>query len=140
MSDDIEKKEEKSLEAMAEGASKRLKIRIKDDPKANRVTAFLEGRLDIFTYRALAEEVDATCKDRENVHLVVDLSEVPFVASSGWSAFIAVRGRLKRNQGRISLVGMNEDLKRVYFAMKLKDLIPAFATMAEAEAQHGSGD
>jgi len=130
--DDVnDKRPIESLVTMAESAAKRLQIEVQDDALSNEVTVHLTGRLDIFTFRSLAEQVDARCKDRQGVHLIVDLRGVPFVASSGWSAFIAVRGRLKRQEGHLTLVGMSEELKRVFFAMKLNDLIPAYNTLAE---------
>ena len=117
-----------------EDPSQRLKVEVSDDKARNFIRAKLAGRLDVFTYRDLAAKLESHYENRPKVRMVIDLSAVSFVASSGWSVFIALRSRFRSVEGRLALAGMNDDLKRIYASMKLPELIPAFTTSAEAEA------
>ena len=66
--------------------------------------------------------------------LLLDLGEVSFIASSGWSVLLGVRSRLKRANSEWVLAGMNPHLTRTYQAMKLPALIAAYPSVADAEA------
>lgn len=112
----------------------RLEVDIREDPEKNLVRATLSGRLDIFTYRDLSKRLEEAAGGRSGIRLLVDLSKVNFVASSGWSVFIATRSRLKRGEGKMAFAGLNEDLTRVYEGMKMNELVPAYPTPAAALA------
>ena len=112
----------------------RLDIVIQNDAANGWVAVHLTGRLDVFTYVALKERLDPLLEGPEGVSIIFDLSQVGFVASSGWSVFLATRTRLKRIRGKLGLSGLAPDLKRIYLSMKMNELVPAFATLAEARA------
>jgi anti-anti-sigma factor len=92
----------------------------------------LKGRIDIFNYRDLAARLEKAVLDKAGHRLIVNMAGVGFVASSGWSVFMAIRAKLKRSQGVLVFVGLHGDLSRVYRAMKMDELVPSFATMKEA--------
>ena len=113
--------------------SQRLNFEFIEDAAKKCVTAKLTGRVDVFTYLELSKRLNEQFENRPGLALIVDMSGVSFVASSGWSVMIATRTRLRRVDGRLAFAGMNEDLHRIYESMKLPELIPAFASAAEAE-------
>lgn len=115
----------------------RLSIEVVEDAGGGAVTFRLRGRLDVFTYVDLKKSMDPYLEKAAGKCWLVDLTEVPFVASSGWSVFIATRTRLKRIEGRLALVGMGQDLIRIYQSMKMGDLVPAYPTLAEARQSMG---
>lgn len=114
-------------------AQKRLDIEVKDNGEGWAVVT-LKGRVDVFNYLQLGNALSDVAGAREGLTLVLDLSEVGFIASSGWSVLLGVRGRLKRSRSRLALVGMNQHLERIYKAMKLPTLIPSFVDQAAAKA------
>lgn len=116
-------------------ADEPLKIEVRDDPAVNLVTVELQGRLNIFNYRDLAARLDALSVSRQGVRIILNLALVSFIASSGWSVFVATRGRLKRVEGAMAFCGMNEDLGRVYQAMKMHELVPSYASEEEARSE-----
>jgi anti-sigma B factor antagonist len=114
------------------GEIHRLDIKVEEDPASQTTKVVLDGRVDVFTYLDLAKQLTAIHEGRDGIKMVLDLSQVYFVASSGWSVFLALRSRLKRQGGRVALAGLNADLKRIYLAMKMAALIPAFDTAVVA--------
>jgi anti-anti-sigma factor len=117
---------------LPEESESRLDIDLHEDPQHQCIVAKLKGRLDVFTYRELARRLEEAIGQKNLVRLVVDLSGVGFIASSGWSAFIATRARLKRGGGKMAFVGLNSDIERVYTAMKMPELVPAFSSLDQA--------
>lgn len=109
----------------------RLEIMLREEQGGRLVTVALRGRLDIFGYRELAARLEPLL-GKPGLLLLLDLAELSFIASSGWSTFVATRARLKRGGGRIAFAAMNADLTRVYQAMKMNELVPAFASRDEA--------
>jgi anti-anti-sigma factor len=97
----------------------------------------LQGRLDVFTYNDLKESMDPFLAGAAGKCWLVDLSRVPFVASSGWSVFIATRARLNAIGAKLGLLGLLPEQVRVYQSMRMGDLVPAFANLAEATHQMG---
>lgn len=110
----------------------RLNIVVKEHPAQNLVQVSLKGRVDVFTYKSLGDQVAALYNERPELRLVLDLSGVAFVASSGWATFLAIRSRLARAGGRIALAGLSADLQKVYDAMGLEAMLPRFADARQA--------
>ena len=117
----------------------RLDYEVHDDAAKKLAHVRLKGRIDVFNYLQLSGALGDVAGDRQGLTLVLDLSEVVFIASSGWSVLLGVRSRLKRNQSRLVLVGMPPHLERIYQAMKLPVLIPAYPSLAEAETALAQG-
>ena len=64
--------------------------------------------------------------------MVVNLSGVEFVASSGWSVLLARRKMSKLAGGELIVHGLNEEPRRVYTSMKIGDLLPLAGDENEA--------
>lgn len=117
----------------------RLDIILDEDATKKLLTINLDGRLDIFTYRELARKLEAALDRTPDLRVVVNFEKVSFVASSGWSVFIATRSKLRRSGGTIVFASMNEELARVYGAMRMPELVKVFPTAEEAVASITSG-
>lgn len=117
----------------------RLNINVNDDPKRNFVQVELKGRIDIFTYQELSQHMAALYDKRAGISIVLDLSQVYFVASSGWATLLTMRSRLARMNGRMALAGLSEELVRIYESMKLQNLLPRYNDAAQAVAALGQG-
>lgn len=131
MTDDQEPGSE-SLDAL--GAPPRLDLEVSAGAAPSIVRVRLRGRIDVFNYLQLSGALGDAAGDREGLHLLLDLGEVSFIASSGWSVLLGVRSRLKRANSQLVLAGMNPHLTRTYQAMKLPALIAAYPSVADAEA------
>jgi anti-anti-sigma factor len=60
------------------------------------------------------------------------LSQVDFIASSGWSVLLARRKLSKLSGGELLICGMNADMERVYRSMRISTLLPSLADIARA--------
>lgn len=78
------------------------------------------------------EKVLAYLISRQHYRIVVDLSQVEFVASAGWGAFTAEFRNVRKAGGDIRLAGMNPDVQDVFFLLELDSFINAYETADEA--------
>ncbi len=78
------------------------------------------------------EKVLAYLISRQHYRIVVDLSQVEFVASAGWGAFTAEFRNVRKAGGDIRLAGMNPDVQDVFFLLELDSFINAYETVDEA--------
>lgn len=85
----------------------------------------VNGKLDVFTYAALKDFLQAHWAMSQGARVVVDLSGVSYIASSGWSVMLSRRRMLKQVGGDLVICGMTSDCKRVYDAMKITTLLPS---------------
>jgi anti-anti-sigma factor len=92
------------------------------------------GTLDVFTFIELKTFIGQLCGPAEVIQMVVDLSGVEYIASSGWSVLLSRRQSIKRDGGELSIYGMSENLRRVYDSMKIDKMLPSAADQVAAVA------
>ncbi len=80
------------------------------------------------------EKVLAYLLSRQQYRIVVDLTQVEFVASAGWGAFTAEFRNVRKAGGDIRLAGMNPDVQDVFFLLELDSFINAYEAVDEAIA------
>ena len=105
----------------------------------NGVTIFLlEGEIDLHyapVLRSLLQgKVQAGCPA-----LLMDLSEVTFIDSSGLAAIIEYFRDSGEYRGLLCLAGLNETLQTIFEIVRLDKVIPIFATRADALAALKAG-
>jgi anti-anti-sigma factor len=93
----------------------------------------LKGAVDVFTYKELKSFIEAYAKDRQNPRLYVDMSQVSYVGSSGWSVFFLQASALEKQGGALCLGALNERTQRALdMIAPRKGLILTASTEAEA--------
>lgn len=70
----------------------------------------------------------------KNQNTIVDLSNVPFIASLGISMMISTARALARNQAKFAMFGATAGVADVFDAHSLSEIIPILDTEAEAIA------
>lgn len=65
-------------------------------------------------------------------HLVIDLTEVSYIDSSGVGTLTEIFQRLKRTSGRLSLVGLNKMVRGVFEITRLDSVFAIYDTEEEA--------
>ena len=106
---------------------------VREPVRAGIMLLRVRGQLDIAGSPHFKETLFATIDDGA-VGLVVDLVDVTFVDSSGFTALIAAVKRLALRDGRVSLVSTDPSVARLLRMMRLTDVLPTFATREEAIA------
>ena len=84
------------------------------------------GILDVFSFHDLKKYIEELAKAAGS-RIVINLSEVEYMASAGWSVLLSKRQTIKHGGGELLIFGMNESLRRVYDTMKIDKMLPSAA-------------
>jgi anti-sigma B factor antagonist len=93
----------------------------------------VSGQLDVVSCPRLKEALMAVI-DAGTVGIAVDLRDVTFIDSSGFTALLSATKRLTKRDGRLVLVSTDPSLARILRMMALTDVMSTFADPAEAIA------
>ncbi len=80
----------------------------------NTVILRIVGSLTIFTLEHLDKEIDVLISQCQGKKLVMDLSQTPYVSSTGWSLILQSHARLRAMEGELLLAGMNPEVFMVF--------------------------
>ncbi|MEU7102705.1 STAS domain-containing protein [Streptomyces longwoodensis] len=112
-----------------------LEVTHRDD---DLVVAALPEDVDLFAAESMRAEIDRLlgqgCR-----RLVLDASRTAYLDSTGVSLMLSWRRRLEERQGALVLAGPNEHLRRMMWILGLEEILPAYATVLEAQARVGRG-
>ena len=92
-----------------------------------------QGRLDAVTVPSLETAIDEQLAAR-HFRLVIDLSEVGYLSSSGLRALLRARRQAQAGGGDVALCAMNERVTEVFEMIGFNNLFRIFATSTEAAA------
>lgn len=73
----------------------------------------LKGRLDTNTSEPFEQRMMAVI-DAGNHRLVVDLTELDYISSAGLRVLLMGAKRLKNEEGRLALCGLNDHIREVF--------------------------
>jgi anti-anti-sigma factor len=93
----------------------------------------LKGLVDVFSYLTVKQLIDAYAKDHEPPRLYVDMAEVQYVGSSGWSVFFLQASALEKAGGALCLGAMTDRVQHALTTLApRKGLLLTAANEAEA--------
>lgn len=91
----------------------------------------LSGEVDVYTSPALKERlieaVDGQCSN-----ILVDMSDVAFIDSSGLGVLVSGLRRVKERGGNMRLVCTKDSILKIFRITGLDKVFPIFSDMAEA--------
>lgn len=91
------------------------------------------GRVDLPASRAIEDAIGDLC-DAGNARMVVDLTEVQYVASAGLKALLTGLRRARLLAGDVRLAAVNERVREVFEMSGFDQVFTIYATPAEAVA------
>lgn len=91
----------------------------------------LKGSVDSSNVDELQEAFDAAF-DEKVYRIVVDLAEIEFVASSGFSCFLTSRDRATENCGDIVFSAARIQVREIFTLMGLEDILRFFVDVPSA--------
>jgi len=97
-----------------------MKINVEMQLKHKILVVSLNGELDISSSDELRYKIDRALDEKPVKHLVLDLSRVSFIDSSGLGVILGRYKRVDRNGGKIVIVGLQPQVRRV---MQLSGLL-----------------
>jgi anti-sigma B factor antagonist len=106
-------------------------MRLKEGTDRNVAIFTLEGEIDLHYAPVLRALFQAKAKARTPA-LVLDLTGVPYIDSTGLAAIIEYFRDACSYAGILCLAGLNEQLKSIFEIVRLDKAIPMFETASDA--------
>ena len=88
------------------------------------------GRLDSSTSSQLDRYMSAVI-DRGDVDLIIDMTGLEYISSTGLSVFLSSAKKIRRNDGRMALSGLNS---RIRLAFEMSGFLRLFPVYPNVEA------
>lgn len=98
-------------------------------------TAILEfkGEIIFDNSNQLKEEVKKRLtRKKELKYLIIDLSQVPYVDSSGVGVILSLFKFMRNRKGSLAVAEANQKIKRVFEVTKLEEIIPLYDNLEVA--------
>ncbi len=90
-----------------------------------------DGRIDSLTSSTFDRHLSAVI-DRGDTSLIIDLTNLEYISSTGLSAFLGAAKKIKAAGGRMALVGLNSRIRLVFEMSGFLRLFPIFPTVDAA--------
>lgn len=84
--------------------------------------AYLSGEVDVYTASKLKETLNPLA-EQQNSSLVVDLTDVNYIDSTGLGIFIGVLKATEKSSSSLKLKGLNARVKRLFEITGLNEVI-----------------
>jgi anti-sigma B factor antagonist len=94
----------------------------------------LEGEIDLHVSQGIAKSLK-TMTDAKPPKLVVDLSRVSYIDSSGLAVLIEAMQNVGAYGGKFSLAGLQEGVRPIFEIARLDQVFRIFPTVDEAMAE-----
>lgn len=95
----------------------------------------INGELVLTDSQQIKEEVKQAIEKDGRFQVVIDLSKVDFIDSSGLGVLIGWFKTVNQAQGKIAYVGLTEYVNKIISLAKLDKIFPIYAACEEATAQ-----
>jgi anti-sigma B factor antagonist len=102
------------------------------DPNSTEVLA-LEGEIDLHRSPQLKQELSAII-DRQPGCILVDLSRVSYMDSSGLAVFVEALQRLSGSGGKFGLFGLGQSVRHIFEIARLDQVFRIFPDESAARA------
>ena len=106
-----------------------LKITPADGQNGTRIL-HLEGPLTLRT----VFDFQATARQEGAAPMIVDVAQVPYMDSAGLGAILGLLASAQRRQLGFAVAGASERILTLFQVTHVEDVLPHYATTAEAEA------
>ena len=93
----------------------------------------LEGDIDLYQAPAVKARLDAFIAQKP-ARILVDLSRVTYIDSSGLALFVECLQRIAEHGGRLALFGLSESVRHVFEIARLDQVFSIFPDESAARA------
>jgi anti-sigma B factor antagonist len=104
---------------------------ISEDRKADAVILSVSGKLDATTAKTFEDRILGVINGGTQ-RLVVDLSQLDYISSSGLRVFILAAKRLQTVDGKIVLCSMKDHVRQVFDLAGFSSMLSIYASRDEA--------
>lgn len=96
----------------------------------------IEGEVDVYTSPQLKQDL-MSFAERGIKHVIINLSKVEYLDSTGLGVLIGGLKRLREAGGNLVLVGPDMRIQRIFEITGLNNIFDIYETEAEAAAKEG---
>jgi anti-sigma B factor antagonist len=96
----------------------------------------INGEVDVYTSPQLKQEI-VHLAEAGVKHLIINLSQVEYLDSTGLGVLIGGLKRLRESEGKLTLVGPGMRILRIFEITGLDKIFDIYATEQEAAAKEG---
>jgi anti-sigma B factor antagonist len=104
---------------------------ISEDRKANALILALSGKLDATTAKTFEEKILGVINSGEQ-RLVLDLSQLEYISSSGLRVLLLAAKQLQRTHGKIVLYALQDHIRQVFDLAGFSSILPIYGSRDEA--------
>ena len=104
---------------------------ISEDRKADAVILALSGKLDATTAKTFEDRILGVINSGTQ-RLVVDLSQLEYVSSSGLRVFLLAAKRLQATDGKIVLCALKDQIRQVFDLAGFSSFLSTYGSRDEA--------
>jgi len=105
---------------------------LKTKKENNVIVVYLAGRLDVHLSADIEKEINSIIKNEPEAHLLLNLSDVEYMSSSGLRIFVSTMRILKESKRKLKLCNMNNAVKKIFEVVELMDMFDIFDSEEEA--------
>ncbi|MBN1496639.1 MAG: STAS domain-containing protein [Spirochaetes bacterium] len=98
----------------------------------NVVVVYLAGRLDVHLSAEIEKEINKIIQNETDTHLLMNLSDVEYMSSSGLRIFVSTMRILKEQKRQLKLCNMNNAVKKIFEVVELMDMFDIYDSEEEA--------
>ncbi len=99
--------------------------------KENSRILAVDNLLNEYENRRILDEIDELILD-ENIHFIVDLGQMDYINSTGFSFLIAILTKTRNAGGETIICNINEKISELLVMMKLKNVFTVCDTLEES--------
>ena len=103
------------------------------EKNAHCVTAAISGEFILGCTSEIKEKVKSYMESSQQYHVIIDLSQVSFIDSSGLGALIAWFKMVNQHQGSIVFCGLTDHVRKIIGYAKLDKIFTIVDTTEKAE-------
>lgn len=111
-----------------------MDLSISSDERGERTVVHVAGEIDVYSAPLLRERLDAVVL-AGRVHLVVDLTDVLFMDSTGLGVLVGRLKLVRLREGSLRLVCVNDRILKVFAITGLEKVFRIYRTVDEALAE-----
>jgi anti-sigma B factor antagonist len=104
---------------------------ISEDRKADAVILALSGKLDATTAKTFEDKILGVINSGTQ-RLVIDLSQLEYVSSSGLRVLLLAAKRLQATDGKIAMCGLQDHVRQVFDLAGFSSILSIYGSRDEA--------
>jgi anti-anti-sigma factor len=105
---------------------------LKNKTVGNVIVLYPAGRLDVHLSAEVEKEINSLIQSNPDSHLLLNLTEVDYMSSSGLRIFVSTMRVLKEANRKLKLCNMNNAVQKIFEVVELMDMFDIYDSEEKA--------